>query len=136
MAKSPLSCCLSASPVFEVQCIENEQGDTLRSQHFGKVQVYAGLPACGWPPGEHQLTPASPEAQQINRVSPQPLSNSTHWTAAIWGILHVLIHLTRRSRKTAFWNCRKMLECYSAIFFFVFIDFTDEEPETKKGEVY
>ena len=36
MAKSPH---LAASPVFEVQCIENEEGQALRSQHFGGLQV-------------------------------------------------------------------------------------------------
>lgn len=101
MAKSPLSCCLSASLVFEVQCIENEQEDALRSQHFGKVQVYTGLPACGRPPGEPQHTPASP--QRPSRSTEAALGLSLilpTGEAAIWGILHVLIHLTRGSRNS------------------------------------
>lgn len=49
------------------------------------------------------------------------------------GILRVLVHLTRRSRKTAFWSWRIMRECGSAISFYT--EFTDEEPEAKKLEV-
>lgn len=40
MALSPLlSCCPGASPGFEIQCLENEQGPALRSPHFGEAQV-------------------------------------------------------------------------------------------------
>lgn len=85
MAKSPLSCCLSASLVFEVQFIENEQEDALRSQHFGEVRsVLACLPVGGLQGAQAQ--PDQPtEAQQINRGSPQPLPNYTHWAGSHFG---------------------------------------------------
>lgn len=129
MAKSPLSCCLSASLVFEVQCIENEQGETLRSWQFGEVQV--GLHVGSLQGGTSSLLlPA--EARGINRASPQPLSNPAHWAGSHLGHFACSGTFDHREQKDSILVEENVRKCCRAILFFT--DFTDEEPEAEIRE--